>query len=72
MLLMIWSAALQSSLSVVFMKLVGELVQTSEFTNSGWLVFLSALMIFLFTASGVHMLNKAMKYYEQLEVQPTY
>jgi len=54
------------------MKLVGELVQTSEFTNSGWLVFLSALMIFLFTASGVHMLNKAMKYYEQLEVQPTY
>ena len=58
---MIWSAAIQSSLSIVFLKLIGELVQTSEFTSSGPLVFLCVICAFFAAFFGIHMLNKAMK-----------
>lgn len=63
MLLCISTAALQSGLTIVMLKLLTELGQSGEI-GSHWL--LSTLMLLALGASGtiqLHMLNLAMKYY---------
>jgi len=54
MLLMVFGASLGSGLSVVFLKLIGELVQSSEFTES-WLVpILCVIGAALPAIAGIH------------------
>ena len=72
MILLIVSAALQSGISIAFLKFLGELVQASDFTKSWVIVAVLVFCIITSTFSGLHQLNIAMKYYDQIEVQPIY
>jgi hypothetical protein len=66
------TSALQSGITIVMLKLFSELGQTSSISTH-WL--LAALMLLAIGASGavqLHMLNLAMKYYNQIEVIPIY
>ena len=72
MLLVAATSAFQSGVTIVMLKLVTELGQTKEFRTH---IGLGAFMILVVVISGtiqLHMLNLAMKYYDQLEVMPVY
>ena len=64
MILLIVSAALQSGISIAFLKFLGELVQASDFTKSWVIVAVLVFCIITSTFSGLHQLNIAMKYYD--------
>ena len=72
MLYLLANAGVQSGLSLCFLKLCGELIQSGEAGSSP--VMLTCLIIFLIcsSVSQTHSLNMAMKEYDQLEVMPTF
>lgn len=72
MLYMLFLAGLQSGLSVVFLKLTGELIQQGQ-GSSHILMLLTLLFLMAMSAvSQTHSLNMAMKEYDQLEVMPIF
>ena len=72
MLLVIAGSALCSGVTVALLKLLGELLLSGEVTEDLLLAGLVALGAFLSAIEQLHMLNTAMKYYDQLEVMPIY
>ena len=63
---------MQSSLSVVMLKLFGELIQSgSGGTHWYMMLFLVVLMV-LSAIMQLHLINQAMKYYDQVEVVPIF
>ena len=72
MVFLVWASSMQSSLSVVMLKLFGELIQ-SDSAGSHWymMLFLVVLMI-LSSFTQIHLINMAMKYYDQVEVVPIF
>ena len=51
-------------------KVIGELLQSNSMSDAGWLI---AILLVFAIASNVlqmHLLNLAMKYYDQIEVIP--
>lgn len=72
MLLMIATAALQSGLTVALVKLVTELGESGDFLSHLLLAF---FLIAAAIASGTYqvwMINKAMKFYDQMEAMPIF
>ena len=72
MLLMIATAALQSGLTVALVKLLTELGESGDFLSHLLLAF---CLIAAAIASGTYqvwMLNKAMKFYDQMEAMPIF
>lgn len=64
MLYMLINCGLQSGLSIAYLKLIGELFQSGEWSQSiGMLIVLSILMV-LSAVSQTHSLNMAMKEYD--------
>ena len=72
MVLMVGTAALQSSLTIFFLKLLTELRESGELVDSMGLVAIMTLAMGLSGAIQLHMLNLAMKYYDQIEAIPIY
>lgn len=72
MLMMIVSSAIQSGMSIVFLKLVAELMQAQIFIDNILMALIMIVSIFVSGALQVHMLNCAMKYFDQIEVMPIY
>lgn len=72
MLMMILSSAIQSGMSIIFLKLLAELMQAQIFVDNLLLSFIMVAFIFVSAAFQMHMLNCAMKYYDQIEVMPIY
>lgn len=72
MVLTIGTSALQSGLTIVFLKLLTELGETGEFFDHIPLVVTMAFTMGLSGAMQLHMLNLAMKYYDQIEAIPIY
>lgn len=72
MLYMLLLAGLQSGLSVVFMKLVGELVQAGQGLENPVMTCILLGLMALSAVSQTHSLNMAMKEYDQLEVMPIF
>lgn len=64
MVFTIGSAAMQSGLTVVFLKLLTELSQSGEFLDHLGLVSVMAFGMGLSGAFQLHMLNLAIKYYD--------
>ena len=72
MILTISTAALQSGLTIVFLKLLTELGETGDILDHMGLVVTMALAMGISGAIQLHMLNLAMKYYDQIEAIPIY
>lgn len=72
MLLLVLNSALQSSISVLLMKLGFEMIWNQD---AGGHYLLIPMIFMLAVASAIynlHVLNQAMKYYSQMEVVPVY
>lgn len=69
---MIATSALQSGLTVALMKLCTELGQSNEFWPNPGFAFGLAWGVGSSGAIQIHMLNQAMKYYDQMEAIPIY
>ena len=72
MLLTILCSGMMSSISMIMIKMLGELVQSATWRDF-WA--LNVIMVSLLCISGtlqLHCLNLAMKFYDQLEVVPVY
>ena len=72
LLLCVGTSALQSGLTCVFLKLVTELGQAKEFMDNLGLVIIMFACIGISGTMQLHMLNLAMKYYDQIEAIPIY
>ena len=72
MVLTICTAALQSGLTIVFLKLLTELGETGDLWDHMGLVITMALAMGISGTIQLHMLNLAMKYYDQIEAIPIY
>ena len=72
MLYMLFLAGLQSGLSIVFLKLFGELVQSGEVAQNILMAFILVGLMVVSAVSQTHSLNMAMKEYDQLEVMPIF
>ena len=64
MLMMIFCSANMSSLSVVFMKLATELIESGQFTENLVLTFVMLGLMSFSAFFQIHMINNAMKYYD--------
>ncbi len=74
MVLIIWTAALMSGLTILFLKLTTEIPHGVE-GSDGWLDHLALVTVLILSTiiaaiAQMHMLNVAMKYYDQIEVIP--
>ena len=72
MVLIISTSSAVSSLTIVMLKLITELIQSQDMTDH---IGLTLLLIGLICVTGpgqLHLINLAMKYYDQMEVIPTY
>ena len=72
MVLFVWSSSVQSGICVVMLKLAGELVQSGASSNHILLIVSMILMLIVSAALQLHLVNCAMKYYDQLEAVPIY
>lgn len=72
MLLIIATAAMQSGITIVILKLITELGQAGEIFSSIGLVITLLVSMALSGVIQLHMLNLAMKYYDQIEAVPIY
>ena len=72
MILTICTSALQSGLTIVFLKLLTELGESGDLFDHMGLVVTMALAMGLSGTMQLHMLNLAMKYYDQIEAIPIY
>ena len=72
MLLMISAAGAMSGISISFLKFATELIASGSIKDSIGLFTLVVIGAFLTAASQLHMLNSAMKFFDQLEVMPIY
>lgn len=69
---MLFNAGIWSGIGAVSLKLVGELFQSHQVMEHWFLsIFLAAIMITSVFAI-THSTNMAMKFYDQLEVMPTF
>ena len=64
MLYMLFMAGLQSGLSVVFLKLIGELVQSGEAVTNLLMFIILVVLTALSALTQTHSLNMAMKEYD--------
>jgi len=72
MLLLIICSSMMSAISMIMIKMLGELVESASWRDF-WL--LNVIMVTLLAVSGtlqLHCLNMAMRLYDQLEVVPVY
>jgi hypothetical protein len=69
---MIATAALQSGLTILFLKLIAELAESDDLRNHLVLTCVMAVSVGISGALQLHMLNLAMKYYDQIEAIPIY
>ena len=72
MVLLILCSSMMSTISMIMIKMLGELVQSATWTDF-WLI--NIIMVILMGVSGafqLHSLNSAMRLYDQLEVVPVY
>lgn len=72
MVLMMGVCGIMAGVCTIFFKFVGEMVESGEFSVAPLLTI--SLTVFGFVASWVlfYTLNWAMRYYDQLDVIPTY
>ena len=64
MLYMLFLAGIQSGLSIVFLKLFGELVQSGEAGTSVLMIIILLVLLACSALSQTHSLNMAMKEYD--------
>ena len=72
MMLLSVTGALLSGLTIVFRKLLSSLAHSGSFMNHFGLVATIFLLMGFVGMSQVHILNVAMKYYDQNEAIPVY
>ena len=72
MMLLTVTAALLSGLTIVFRKLLTELMQSGSLTNRLGLVAFIVIFMSLIGVGQLHILNLAMKFYDQNEAIPVY
>jgi len=72
MLFMISSSSLLSGISVANIKFSGELVQSESVSENFLLIVIFLVATLVVAFAQMHMLANAMKYYDQIEVQPIY
>jgi len=72
LLYLMLNAGLQSGLSIVFLKLFGELVQSGTAGEHWGMLIILGFFMALSAISQTHSLNLAMKEYDQLEVMPIF
>ena len=72
MMLLTVTAALLSGLTIVFRKLLTELMQSGSLTNRIGLVAFIVIFMGLVGVGQLHILNLAMKFYDQNEAIPVY
>jgi len=72
MLFMISSSSLLSGISVANIKFFGELVQSESVSENFLLIVILLVAALVVAFAQMHMLANAMKYYDQIEVQPIY
>ena len=70
MILLVWASSCQSSLSVVMLKLFGELIQSASAKDHVFMMLFLVVLLILSAIMQIHLLNLAMKYYDQVEVVP--
>ena len=66
------NSALMSSVSLVNLKMLGELVQSGSARVHWPLMVLMATILVTSAMLQIHLLNMAMKFYDQLQVIPVY
>lgn len=69
---MITASGMMSGISISMLKLTTELMQSKAFVDSIGLVIIIMIGAFMAAACQIHMLNGAMKFFDQLEVMPIY
>ena len=69
---LVWASSMQSSLSVIMLKLFGELIQSGSSGTYWFLMIFLVVMMFLSSLMQIHIINLAMKYYDQVEVVPIF
>ena len=73
MMLQAFTSALLSGITIVMLKLLTTLVfQGHDVWENIWLVILLLVIILLNSPIQMHVLNLAIKYYDQIEVMPVY
>ena len=72
MVLIVITSALQSGVSILFLKLCTELLQSGELGVYIGLTIFCVSSALISAVVNLHMLNLAMKYYDQIEVIPIY
>lgn len=72
MILLILNAALQSSISVLLLKLGFEMIWNKE--NGGHFILVPTMLVCAVANAlyNLHLLNLAMKYFNQMEAVPIY
>jgi len=63
---------LLSGISVANIKFFGELVQSESVSENFLLIVILLVAALVVAFAQMHMLANAMKYYDQIEVQPIY
>ena len=72
MVLLVFASATVSGLSVVMLKLFGELIQSREWQDYYGLMLAMLCILVLCGGYQLHLVNQAMKYYDQMEAVPVY
>ena len=72
LLLLLLNAGFQSGLSVVFVKLSGELIVSGDASDYIFMLIVLIACTAVSSVSTIHSLNLGMKHFDQLEVMPIY
>ena len=72
LLLLLINAGIQSSLGVVCLKLIGEFMVAKDISDHLGVFFTLIIAALIATASQIHSVNLAMRYFDQLEVIPIF
>lgn len=62
--------ALSCGFTASIYKVIGELLQANTMEAAGWMISLLLVFAISFGFLQMHLLNLAMKYYDQIEVIP--
>ena len=72
MVLLVLASATVSGLSVVMLKLFGELIQSRDWQSYYGLMICMLCTLVVCGGYQLHLVNQAMKYYDQMEAVPVY
>mmetsp|Transcript_34747 Transcript_34747/g.45715 ORF Transcript_34747/g.45715 Transcript_34747/m.45715 type:complete len:169 (+) Transcript_34747:773-1279(+) len=72
MVLLCWSCGVLNGLSLVFLKVCGEIINSPEAAQNVFFALLMGAIGGLCAFVNMYTLNQSMKYYPNLDVMPTY